>query len=103
MEPRGADTDDPMSIPSRSPSVRYATPYRAFGVARMVLLRDAERRSPPAKVYPACGDADRWVVEGPRPDVATPSECKTFTGASALAQALAYAHATYGYTRYLSR
>ena len=69
----------------------------------MVLLREVDRRSPPAKVYPARENADEWVVEGPYPDVAEKSERKTFTGANALVQALAFAHAAYGSAQYLSR
>ena len=69
----------------------------------MELLRDTEGRSPPAKVYPACEGVDDWVVEGPCLDVAARSERRTFTGPNALAQALAYAHATYGSAQYLSR
>lgn len=69
----------------------------------MGLLRNTEGRSLPAKVYPACKDADDWVVEGPCLDIEERSERKTFTGANALVQALAYAHATYGSAQYLSR
>ena len=69
----------------------------------MVLLQDVEGRTPPAKVYPACEGADEWVVEGPISHAAASSERKTFTGANALTQALAYAHSAYGSAQYLSR
>ena len=68
----------------------------------MVMLRDADRRSPPGKVYPACGNKDGWVVEGPCPGLLAKPECKTFTGAGALIQALAYAHTAYGSAQYMS-
>ena len=67
----------------------------------MVMLRDAERRSLPGKVYPAFGNEVGWVVEGPCPDLPARSECKTFTGANALIQALAYAHTAYGSAQYM--
>ena len=69
----------------------------------MVMLRDAEGRSPPARVYPACGNEGGWVVEGPCPDLPARPECRTFTGAGSLVQALAYAHAAYGNAQYMSR
>ena len=69
----------------------------------MALLRDAEGRSTPAKVYPAFEDAEHWIVEPPAADASAVVELKTFTGHAALLKALEYAHQTYGNALYLSR
>jgi len=69
----------------------------------MTLLRDAEGRSAPPKVYPACEDAEKWVVEPPADDASAAVELKMFTGHAALHKALEYAHQTYGNALYLSR
>ena len=69
----------------------------------MALLRDAEGRSTPAKVYPACEDAEDWIVEPPAADASAVVELKMFTGRGALLKALEYAHQTYGNALYLSR
>ena len=69
----------------------------------MALLRDAEGRSMHAKVYPACEDAENWIVEPPAAGAAAVVELRTFTGRAALLKALEYAHRTYGNALYLSR
>jgi hypothetical protein len=55
----------------------------------------------PAKVYPAILDGGGWVVEAPASD--SGDGLSTFTGRTALAQALEYAHRTYGSAAYFSR
>ena len=69
----------------------------------MALLRDAEGRSMPARVYPASEGADDWIVEPPAVDASVVVEPKTFTGHAALLKALEYAHCNYGSALYLSR
>lgn len=69
----------------------------------MALLHDTERRSTPARVYPAFEGAEEWIVEPPAVDASAIFELKTFTGHAALLKALEYAHYTYGSALYLSR
>jgi hypothetical protein len=67
------------------------------------LLDIVNGRSIPARVYPAPGDADDWVVEPPEAETVGEVEFKTFTGHAALLKALEYAHGTYDSVLYLSR
>lgn len=69
----------------------------------MAMLRDAEGRTAPARVYPASEGAQDWVVEAPVSRTPGSGERRTFTGPVALLKALEYAHATYGSAVYLSR
>lgn len=69
----------------------------------MPVLRDAEGRSMPARVYPASEGADDWIVEPPALDAPAVAEAKMFTGRAALLNALEYAHFNYGSALYLSR
>ena len=64
---------------------------------------EAAGRPAPAKVYPAVPDAAAWVVEAPASAPAPEGRLRTFTGATGLAQALEYAHRTYGSASYFSR
>lgn len=85
------------------PSFRYVAVQRLLGTMEVALLRDAEGRSTPAKVYPAFEGAEDWVVEPPAADDLAAVEFKTFTGHAALLKALEYAHHIYGNALYLSR
>lgn len=68
----------------------------------MTLSGGEDRRAVPAKVYPAPGDVDEWVVEPPCPGRSS-GDLKTFSGSAALPRALEYAHRTYGGALFLSR
>jgi hypothetical protein len=85
-----------------SPS-RYAAAQQILGMGAMASLYDEEGRPVPAKVYPASCGTTGWVVEPPSSDHAAGAHPKTFTGSSALIQALEYAQRTYGSALYLSR
>ena len=63
--------------------------------ATMAAQFDDDTRPGSAKVYPAVKEADGWVVEAPVYAAAS-DELRTFTGPTALSQALEYAHHTYG-------
>ncbi len=54
----------------------------------------------PAKVYPAAGEDDQWVVEAPG---ARKGERKIFTGPNAAIAALEFAHRSYGSARFFTR
>ena len=69
----------------------------------MASLYDEEGRPVPAKVYPASTETAGWVVEPPASGHSARPDCKTFTGSTALLQALEYAQRTYGSALYLSR
>ena len=69
----------------------------------MAFVRDLEGRTMPAKVYPASKEADAWIVEPPVDDASAVVAPRTFTGRSALLQALQHAHDIYGCARFLSR
>ncbi len=69
----------------------------------MASQQDEDSRLPPARVYPAVPDAQGWVVEAPASEAPASGESRTFTGVAALAQALEYAHRTYGSASYFSR
>ena len=94
---------NPMNLVSTLPSFRHAAVQRILGTIEMALLRDAEGRSMPARVYPASEGADDWVVEPPALDASAVLELKVFTGRAALLKALEYAHCNYGSALYLSR
>ena len=96
-------SDDSLISASQPLSFRYAAVQRVLGVVDVVMLRDSEGRSTPAKVYPASEGAQEWVVEAPVSDEPHSGECRTFTGPVALLMALEYAHCTYGSAVYLSR
>lgn len=74
-----------------------------LGIVEVASLNDTEIRSMPAKVYPAFEGAEDWIVEPPTVDALTIVELKTFTGRSALLEAIKYAHLNYGNALYLSR
>lgn len=69
----------------------------------MVPQPDDDSRPAPAKVYPAVVDAEGWIVEAPTSASAADGGLRTFTGITALARALEYAHRTYGGASYFSR
>ncbi len=56
----------------------------------------------PAKVYPATGQADCWVVESPPPRSTSQQPLPTtqFTGTNARTLALRYAYETFGSARF---
>ena len=69
----------------------------------MASQQDEDSRRVPARVYPAVQDASGWVVEAPASEAPASGELTTFTGVAALAQALEFAHRTYGSASYFSR
>jgi hypothetical protein len=69
----------------------------------MASLYDEEGRPVPAKVYPASTETTGWIVEPPASAQSACPDRKTFTGSTALLQALEYAQRTYGSALYLSR
>lgn len=75
----------------------------AQGPMGMASLHDEEGRPVPAKVYPASTEAQGWVVEPPTSADEHVAGCRTFTGSTALIQALEYAQRTYGSALYLAR
>jgi len=95
-------SDNPVKIIPMLPCLRYAAVQRMLGTTGMALLPDSQGRSMPAKIYQAFKDAENWVVEPPANDVLAAVEPKTFTGRTALFQALEYAHYNYGSVLYFS-
>lgn len=85
------------------PPFRQVAVQRLLGAMDVIVLRDAEGRSAPAKVYPAFEGAEDWVVEPPAAGATAVVGPRTFTGRAALLKALEYAHHAYGNALYLSR
>ncbi len=96
-------SDGTMSSLYLSSPARYAAVRRILGAADMTVLRNAEGRTAPARVFPASEGAQDWIVEAPVSRTPGSDERRTFTGPVALLRALEYAHATYGSAVYLSR
>lgn len=97
MSNNGENVFFPASLP------RYAAAQQILGLTGMASLYDEEGRPVPAKVYPAAAEAAGWVVEPPASGQPASADRKTFTGSTALLQALEYAQRTYGSALYLSR
>lgn len=88
---------------ARPLSFRHAAVQRILRVAGMDTDRDESSRPFPAKVYPSADDAAGWTVEPPAFGPSGNAETRTFSGSAALAEALEFAHRTYGSALYLSR
>ncbi len=82
---------------------RYAAVRQVLGITKMASQRDEEGRPVPAKVYPSPTEGQGWVVEAPTAGTPTEAGLTTFTGATALPQALEYAHRVYGSASYFCR
>ena len=60
------------------------------------------RRSEPAKVYPAPNQPESWVVEAPD-GVPAPEHVRLFSGSAAQRQAVQFAHEAFGAARLFIR
>jgi hypothetical protein len=89
-------------VPHASP-LRHVAVQQILGITLTAVNRDEKARPGPAKVYPASGGGQAWVVEPPSWDEARCGDRRTFDGVAALPEALEYAHQTYGGARCLSR
>lgn len=58
----------------------------------------ASRTSEPAKVYPAPGQQDCWLVEAPARS-AVPEPVRSFSGSMAQREAVQFAHEAFGAAR----
>lgn len=95
--------DNRVRLLAQASSFRHAAVQRILRVAGMDTDRENGSRPFPAKVYPSADGAADWVVEPPASEPSGSTKARTFSGSAALAEALEYAHRTYGSALYLSR